>query len=702
MFASRAWLVLAALLLAAAAGPAAPRAGEAAGEAAAPAEKLVLKTYDVRELTLQVPDFPGPEIGLGPLTSWRGEMPVFTAPPPAPLLTSFIIRDMIVQRVRPESWQPGKGSSIEERDGRLVVVQTEGVHRQINTLLQELRADIVRPVSVQALVVLADERTAARMRDRKSLEFTAEEAEELVKAAGKGGLLAASQVLCANGQRKHAAALRKRAFVAGYVGGGDWALAPIQGVGLIGTVFDVRPTLSSDRSTADVELRLTLAGDWHETPAEFSTVVVPGLARKPAKPAEPQAEAPAGTAPAGAEAAKPAPSETDDGVVLPFRGKFSLPSLRCWRLRNCLTVPMDKYVLAGTFRAPPFEGGGKGDTAPRTALVLIGVRPACWPERPGGGAPAPEPADRNVQRIYDLRDLVNVIPNFPGPILSLATGSSGRGGAPIMTAYQDLAFFRPGTIEHMIKQSIQPGSWGANGTALQEQNGQIIVWHVPGVQQQVEKLLAEVRAGCKQRISVHGLVVTTDQAGAARLRLRRSVEFTAEETEALVKAAGSKGVLAAAQVVCFNGQRVHLAAERQISYVSGFTSSGPSVIPNVGLGSEGWSLDVRPTLSLDRKAADVELRFSLEDGWREDQASAAAFATEVPPAGDAGGRNKSKTLRNQLAPPRSWSVTERGCPTVPVGKYVLAGTFQKPADGGAPGGSYLMLIKVEVEDPGRK
>jgi hypothetical protein len=255
----------------------------------------------------------------------------------------------------------------------------------------------------------------------------------------------------------------------------------------------------------------------------------------------------------------------------------------------------------------------------------------------------------------------------------------------------------------MIKRTIRPESWGVEGTSIQEQNGQIIVFHVPEVQQQVAMLLAAVRAECKKRISIQGLAVAVDEAGAARLRLRRSVAFTAEEAEALFRAAGPKGVLAAAQIVCFNGQRVHLTAARQICYVSGYTNSGPSAVPTIGLGSEGWSLDVRPVLSLDRKAADVEMRFSMEGGWRTDQASAGAFATELPPAEkERGGRGKAEVLENRLAPPSTWSASDRGCPTVPVGKYVLAGTFQKPAESAAPGDNYLLLIKVDVEDLGRK
>ena len=93
--------------------------------------------YDVQDLTLQIPDFPGPEMDLQ--ANQAGGLPVFNAPPPAPAATSQTILDMIKQRIRPESWLPGKGTSIEERGGKLVVVQRPEIHRMISSLLADLR-----------------------------------------------------------------------------------------------------------------------------------------------------------------------------------------------------------------------------------------------------------------------------------------------------------------------------------------------------------------------------------------------------------------------------------------------------------------------------------------------------------------------------------------------------------------------------------
>ncbi|HOX08266.1 MAG TPA: hypothetical protein PK280_17865 [Planctomycetota bacterium] len=100
-----------------------------------PDVKMII--YDVQDLTLQIPDFPGPETDLS--AGAGGGLPVFAPPPVAPTNTAASIRDMITQRVRPESWQPGKGTSIDERNGKLVVVQRPEVHRMISSLLADLR-----------------------------------------------------------------------------------------------------------------------------------------------------------------------------------------------------------------------------------------------------------------------------------------------------------------------------------------------------------------------------------------------------------------------------------------------------------------------------------------------------------------------------------------------------------------------------------
>jgi type II secretory pathway component GspD/PulD (secretin) len=68
-----------------------------------------------------------------------GALPLPVAAAPVAASTPATIQDMITKRIRPDSWLPGKGTSIEERAGKLVVVQRPEVHRMISSLLTDLR-----------------------------------------------------------------------------------------------------------------------------------------------------------------------------------------------------------------------------------------------------------------------------------------------------------------------------------------------------------------------------------------------------------------------------------------------------------------------------------------------------------------------------------------------------------------------------------
>jgi len=112
------------------------------------------------------------------------------------------------------------------------------------------------------------------------------------------------------------------------------------------------------------------------------------------------------------------------------------------------------------------------------------------------------------QKIYDVRDLTNVIPNFPGPVLGLPagqTGAAGGGGGgaagAIVTPAVEAPITPPGSLQDMIKRVIQPASWGVGGTSIEEQNGQIIVFHQPEVQAQISQLLEDFRKS--QTLQVH-------------------------------------------------------------------------------------------------------------------------------------------------------------------------------------------------------
>ena len=114
-----------------------------------------LRIYDVSDLTSNVPDFPGPEFQIqvgvdkGGAGAGGGAAAAFTKPPDTtPTLTN--IADMIRNRVRPESWDATLGTSIEERGGRLVVMQRPEIHALVVQLLSNFRATQKMMINIEA------------------------------------------------------------------------------------------------------------------------------------------------------------------------------------------------------------------------------------------------------------------------------------------------------------------------------------------------------------------------------------------------------------------------------------------------------------------------------------------------------------------------------------------------------------------------
>jgi len=116
-------------------------------------ESVELQIYDVSDLTQTIQDFPGPEIQITVVGDAAGggggaASPFAKAPVVTPTLTN--IADMIRNRVRPESWDPALGTSIEERGGKLVVMQRPEVHALVNKLLSDFRATQKMMINIES------------------------------------------------------------------------------------------------------------------------------------------------------------------------------------------------------------------------------------------------------------------------------------------------------------------------------------------------------------------------------------------------------------------------------------------------------------------------------------------------------------------------------------------------------------------------
>jgi len=116
------------------------------------AGEVELKIYDVRDLTYQITNFPGPELILTASSGDSGDLggAISLEEEPEVMVEASSLAELIMSRVAPSKWDAALGTSIEERNGKLVVMQEPDVHRLIAQLLRAFRESQTLQVSVQA------------------------------------------------------------------------------------------------------------------------------------------------------------------------------------------------------------------------------------------------------------------------------------------------------------------------------------------------------------------------------------------------------------------------------------------------------------------------------------------------------------------------------------------------------------------------
>ncbi len=116
-------------------------------------QAVEMKIYDVSDLVQTIPDFPGPDLQLTPIDptgggAGGGANP-FQAAAAAPQTVSSIA-DMIKLRVRPDMWEAAQGTSIEEKFGKLLVIQRPEIHALIDQLLSNFRSSAKMMINIES------------------------------------------------------------------------------------------------------------------------------------------------------------------------------------------------------------------------------------------------------------------------------------------------------------------------------------------------------------------------------------------------------------------------------------------------------------------------------------------------------------------------------------------------------------------------
>ena len=123
-----------------------PEAADTPGEATPAAPQQTIRTYDIRDLTPSISVFPAPCSHFPRRADWpeccHSDDPELLQALKAEIAASHDKLDAAsivetISRRTDGAW--GAGSSIEARNGKIVVVQTADVHETIRTILGEIR-----------------------------------------------------------------------------------------------------------------------------------------------------------------------------------------------------------------------------------------------------------------------------------------------------------------------------------------------------------------------------------------------------------------------------------------------------------------------------------------------------------------------------------------------------------------------------------
>ncbi|MBI3829661.1 MAG: hypothetical protein HY291_09105 [Planctomycetes bacterium] len=361
------------VLLAVAGGAAGSMLGLHAEEGGAKARVLTveLAVYDVRDFTNVPTDFPAPQDG--------GAQGPFNAETPAPALSAADLAALVHDRMLPTEFADPT-TSIEESGGKLIVMQTRETHAKIEKLLQGLRAQMRRRISVQALEVAVDPERALDWLGKAGKPLAKDKVEDLLKKDSGATLVSAPQFVAFNKQRGHLLAGRFQTYVADADVAGE-VLDPVVKTRLEGVVLDARPVLDAGGSKVNLELRYN-----RQTPAAKPEQVAVGISLLHYEPRDTKQNPPKEVAAATPEApkngaAEKEPAEEKKGgpnaaaaalglrPVGDHKVTLELPRTSERTIQSNLKIALATWVLVGVL--DPVPNAAEGSVEAKSILFFV-------------------------------------------------------------------------------------------------------------------------------------------------------------------------------------------------------------------------------------------------------------------------------------------------------------------------------------------
>lgn len=339
--------------------------------------KVELGVYDVRDFTTTPTDFPAP------VFEQHGNSPFLAEEAVSASLSAADVASLVRDRMLPVEFADPI-TSIEESGGKLVVMQTRETHAKIEKLIQGLRAQMQRRISVQALEIAIEPERSLDWLGKAGKAVGKAQVEDLLKKDSGATLVSAPQFVAFNKQRGHLLAGRMQSYVADADVSGT-ALDPVVKTRLEGVVLDARPVLDANGANVNLELRYS-----RQSPATKSDQVAVGISllsyesrnTKQYRSGEAVTEAKADEAKKAEAEKQPAEEKKRDPNVeseisqsigpLPVgdhKVTIELPRTSTRAIQSDLKMPLATWVLVGVLDAVPNAAEGTADA--KTILLFV-------------------------------------------------------------------------------------------------------------------------------------------------------------------------------------------------------------------------------------------------------------------------------------------------------------------------------------------
>lgn len=276
------------------------------------------------------------------------------------------------------------------------------------------------------------------------------------------------------------------------------------------------------------------------------------------------------------------------------------------------------------------------------ALNLIGVASQSdWYIQQGIVMFAPKrfvDAMRLETEVYDIRALIESVPNFTGPDVSvdgtLSNTSSGGSDSRQSGSYSSGGSAGGGLFggddldesdlpsraelvsqvrELIITTAGEPDQWLDEEFIISEFNGNLIVKTTPEVHKQVGQLLDVLSATAGKMLMMEGQFFAVPRGMVDALDGNLILDekaYTAFAKKLKRGATPNTRRLAAARTVCFNSQRVFVYAAKDGTLLSDIEPipDTASVDPTLSTAHNGAVLDIKPTITLDGQSVSISIR----------------------------------------------------------------------------------------------